>query len=147
MTGTKHAPVIGYTAGVFDMFHIGHLNLLRNARRQCDHLIVGVTTDDLAKRTKGMSPVIPLLERMEIVQSLRYVDNVVPQVSMDKLEARRNLGFDVLFVGGNMQGPEWHMWEVELARTGAKVVYLPPTLDADGELLERTADDASRGDS
>ncbi len=131
-------PVIGYTAGVFDMFHIGHLNLLRNARERCDHLIVGVTTDDLAESVKGSRPVISLWERMEIVQSMRYVDAVVPQESPDKLEAWRTLHFDVLFVGENMQGPEWRTWEKELATVGARVVYLPATVDRDGRLLERT---------
>lgn len=143
MTLTR--PVIGYTAGVFDMFHIGHLNLLANARSQCDHLIVGVTTDDLAEATKGARPVIPLRERMEIVQSMRPVDAVVPQESMDKLEAWRTLHFDVLFAGENMQGPEWRTWEVELAGVGARVVYLPATKDTEGRLLVRSADDLKRG--
>ncbi len=134
-------PVIGYTAGVFDMFHIGHLNLLVNARERCDHLIVGVTTDDLAEQVKGERPVIPLRERMEIVQSMRYVDAVVPQESMDKLEAWQTLHFDVLFVGENVQGPEWRGWESELAVVGARVAYLPATLDREGRLLERTASD------
>ena len=140
-------PVIGYTAGVFDMFHIGHLNLLRNARGRSDHLIVGVTTDDLAEEVKGRRPVIALRERMEIVQSMRYVDAVIPQESMDKLEAWRTLHFDVLFVGENMQGPEWRGWETDLAGVGARVVYLPATVGRGGQLLERTADDLKEAES
>ena len=139
MTG-RTVPVIGYTAGVFDMFHLGHLNLLRAARARCDHLIVGVTTDELAEAVKGRRPVIPLRERMEIVQSMRYVDSVVPQDSMDKIEAQHWLGFDRLFVGENMQGPEWHRWEQLLGEVGVEVVFLPATLDRDGSLLDRAAD-------
>ena len=145
MVPERTGPVIGYTAGVFDMFHIGHLNLLRNARSRCDHLIVGVTTDELALEAKGASPVIPLRDRMEIVQSMRYVDDVVPQSTMDKLEAQRTLNFDVLFVGENMQGPEWENWETELAATGVCVVFLPSTYDESGQLLERTVDDLRDG--
>lgn len=145
MTSERSGPVIGYTAGVFDMFHIGHLNLLRNARSRCDHLIVGVTTDELALQTKGARPAVALRDRMEIVQSMRYVDDVVPQVSMDKLEAQRTLNFDVLFVGENMQGTEWEAWAAELEPTGARVVFLPATYDASGQLLERTADDLREG--
>jgi glycerol-3-phosphate cytidylyltransferase len=142
---TIAAPVIGYTAGVFDMFHIGHLNLLRNARAECDHLIVGVTTDDLAEAVKQRRPVIPLRERMEIVQSMRVVDAVVPQENMDKLEAWRALRFDVLFAGENMVGPDWRTWELELAEVGATVVFLPATRQPDGRLLVRTEDDLLRG--
>ncbi|HEY9412864.1 MAG TPA: adenylyltransferase/cytidyltransferase family protein [Jiangellaceae bacterium] len=91
--------VVGYTTGVFDMFHIGHLNILRNARSACDYLIVGVTTDELAVRRKGRAPIVPLFERMEIVQNVRFVDDVVPQATMDKMQAWRNLKFDVMFVG------------------------------------------------
>ena len=141
MTPERTVPVIGYTAGVFDMFHIGHLNLLRNARALCDHLIVGVTTDELALEAKGASPVIPLRDRMEIVQSMRYVDDVVPQVTMDKVEAQRTLNFDVLFVGENMQGTEWESWVSELEPTGTRVVFLPATYDEEGALLERDASD------
>jgi glycerol-3-phosphate cytidylyltransferase len=145
MTPATSSPTIGYTAGVFDMFHLGHLNLLRAARERCDHLIVGVTTDALALATKGASPVIPLRERLEIVQSMRYVDAVVPQETMDKLEAQRTLNFDVLFVGENMQGPDWGTWESELAAVGVRVVFLPATYTDDGRLLDRSAADAAEG--
>lgn len=145
MTPERTVPVIGYTAGVFDMFHIGHLNLLRNARALCDHLIVGVTTDELALDVKGALPAVPLRDRMEIVQSMRYVDDVVPQVTMDKVEAQRTLNFDVLFVGENMQGTEWESWVSELEPTGTRVVFLPATYDEEGALLERDASDLAEG--
>ena len=106
---------------------------------------MGVTTDELALESKGAKPVIPLRDRMEIVQSMRYVDDVVPQVSMDKGEAQRTLNFDVLFVGENMQGPEWQSWTTELATTGARVEFLPATYDDEGQLLERTVDDLRDG--
>ena len=130
--------VVGYTAGVFDMFHMGHLNLFRNARDLCDLLIVGVTTDELCEEMKGERPVVPMLERMAIVQSLRYVDHVVPQISMDKRLAWNVLRFDVLFVGDNLQGTA--LWETvagDMAEVGVRVVYLPSTHKRSGELLAR----------
>lgn len=90
---------VGYTTGVFDMFHIGHLNLLRNAKEQCEKLIVGVSTDELVKVYKNKQPIIPFNERIEIVKSIRYIDEVVSQTSMDKMEAWKRLHFDVLFHG------------------------------------------------
>ena len=90
---------IGYVPGTFDMFHVGHLNILRRARERCDYLIVGVGTDELVESRKGRRPIVPFLERMEIVGNVRYVDDVVPQVNMNKVEAWNNLKFDVVFVG------------------------------------------------
>ena len=95
--------LIGYTAGVFDLFHIGHLNLLRASRAKCDHLVVGVTTDELAERRKGARPVMPLIERMEIVQSVRYVDHVLTQVTMDT-EVRG-------FVRGSFMAKNKGLWQ------------------------------------
>src|SRR6056297_570332 len=97
---------IGYTTGVFDLFHIGHLNILRNAKLECDYLIVGVTTDELSMNEKKKKPIIPLVERMEIVQAIKYVDNVVPQTTYDKMEAWRNLGFNIMFVGDDWKGTD-----------------------------------------
>ena len=130
--------VVGYTAGVFDMFHVGHLNLFRRARAQCTFLIAGVTTDELAFAQKGVRPVIPLVERMVIVQHVRYVDHVVPQASKDKRAAWEVLKFDLLFVGDNLQGtPEWDAVEQEMSEVDVQVVYLPATHARSGELLAR----------
>ncbi len=133
---------LGYTAGVFDLFHVGHLNLFAAARRLCDFLIVGVTTDELAAETKGESPVIPLLERMAIVQSVRHVDHVVPQVSLDKTAAWSALKFDILFAGDNLRGSAtWHVQEQAMERLGVQVTYLPATYVRKGQLLERGLED------
>jgi glycerol-3-phosphate cytidylyltransferase len=121
-------PRFGYTAGVFDMFHIGHLNLLRAARVQCDWLIVGVTTDDLCLAAKGKLPVVPEAERVEILRAVRFVDQVVAQRTMDKLAARDEVHFDVIFVGDDWRGsPTWAALEVALAASRGEVVYLPYT--------------------
>ncbi|HIC83615.1 MAG TPA: glycerol-3-phosphate cytidylyltransferase, partial [Candidatus Marinimicrobia bacterium] len=88
---------IGYTTGVFDLFHIGHLNILKRAKLECDYLIVGITTDELAMSVKGEKPFIPFEERMEIVEAIKFVDEVVPQVNYDKIEAWNNLKFDMMF--------------------------------------------------
>lgn len=117
--------VIGYTTGVFDLFHIGHLSLLRNAKSMCDTLVVGVTTDDLVSY-KGKRPVIPFEERAEIVRSCKYVDLVVPQNNMDKVSACRMLNASLLFVGEDWYGTEkWKNYEEELEKEGVKVIYLP----------------------
>lgn len=139
----RRAPaVIGYTAGVFDLFHLGHLNLFRHAREQCDLLIVGVTTDELAEHVKGERPVIPLVERTAIVASVRYVDHVVPQVSSDKLAAWNALRFDVLFVGDNLRAsPTWHAVADQMTGVGVRVCYLPATQNRSGQLLDRDAAD------
>jgi glycerol-3-phosphate cytidylyltransferase len=130
--------VIGYTAGVFDMFHMGHLHLLQQARARCDYLVVGVTTDELALETKGHPPVVPLLERLAIVQSMRCVDHVLPQLSMDKVAAWRTFAFDVVFVGDNLaHSPQWQVVETELAEVGVRLEFLPATYARPGELLER----------
>ena len=99
---------IGYTTGVFDMFHIGHLNILRRAREQCDHLIVGVSTDDLVKSYKGKTPIIPFEDRIEIVKAIRYVDEVVPQTTMDKYAAWEKLRFNALFHGSDWKNTEMY---------------------------------------
>lgn len=119
---------LGYTAGVFDMFHVGHLNILRRAKERCDCLIVGVTTDELCRERKGRYPVIGERERMEILSAVRYVDRVVPQADMDKAALVGALGCDAVFVGGDWQGtPEWAEYESQLELIGADVVYLPHT--------------------
>ena len=120
--------VIGYTTGVYDMFHVGHLNLLRNARQKCDRLIVGVSTDELVLEYKSKKPVIPFRDREDIVKSIRFVDEVRPQVSRDKYQQFLDIHYDVLFVGDDWKDSEiFSALEKKLDKHGAKVVYLPYT--------------------
>ena len=120
--------IIGYTTGVFDMFHIGHLNILKNAKKQCDYLIVGVSTDELVKIEKNKTPIIPFKERLEIVQSIKYVDKVVPQINKNKLEAWSKLKFDVMFVGSDWQGSQqWIEFEKQFSNINVDIVYLQHT--------------------
>ncbi len=119
---------IGYTTGVYDMFHIGHLNILRRAKEQCETLIVGVTTDELCFKRKNKYPVISEQERMEIVGAIKYVDKVVPQTDMEKVRPVVELGADVVFVGSDWKGTEaWNLYEKEFAEHGCTVVYLEHT--------------------
>lgn len=119
---------IGYTTGVYDMFHIGHLNILRRAKEQCDYLIVGVSTDDLVEQYKHKRPVIPLEDRMEIVKAIRYVDQVVPQVSMDKVAVWKQLHFNALFHGDDWKGSDmYNEMEEKLKAMGVDTVFLPHT--------------------
>lgn len=119
---------IGYTTGVFDLFHIGHLNILRRAKEQCEYLIVGISTDELVESYKHKQPVIPFAERVEIVKAIRYVDEVVPQTSMNKLEAWERLHFNVLFHGSDWKGSSMYdEVEKKLANVGVDMVFLPHT--------------------
>lgn len=119
--------VVGYTTGVFDLFHVGHLNILRRAKEQCDYLIVGVTVDELMGY-KGKKAFIPYEERFAIVEAIKYVDKVVPQTSMDKMVAWENLHFDKMFVGDDWKGTEtWNHWEKVFAEKGVEIVYFPYT--------------------
>ena len=130
--------IVGYTSGVFDLFHIGHLNLLRNARALCDKLIVGVTTDELVGY-KYKRAVIPFTERMEIVRAIEYVDAVIPQESMDKLEVWDKVKFDIMFVGDDWYETEkWQAIEKEFADRGVKVVYFPYTKTTSSSLINET---------
>lgn len=119
---------IGYTTGVFDLFHIGHLNILRQAKENCEFLIVGVCTDELVRELKGKLPLIPFSQRIEIVKSVRYVDQVVPEVTLDKLEAWNKLHYDVLFKGSDAQRrPVYREIEQYLSDVGVDVHYFPHT--------------------
>ncbi len=119
--------VIGYTAGVFDLFHIGHLNLLKNAKGMCDKLIVGVTTDDLVAY-KGKRAMIPFEDRIEIVRAIRFVDAVVPQADMDKVTMCKKLKANILFVGDDWYATEkWRKYEKQLREEGILIVYFPYT--------------------
>lgn len=123
----KKHPIIGYTTGVYDLFHIGHLNLLKNAKGLCDKLIVGVTVDELVTY-KGKHAFIPFEDRIEIVRSCKYVDAAVPQYDMDKLTACLKLGASVLFVGDDWYNTEkWKQYEKEFAEHGIQIVYFPYT--------------------
>lgn len=119
---------IGFTSGVFDMFHIGHLNILRRAKEQCDYLIVAVSTDEVVQAYKHKTPIIPFEQRMAIVGSLKCVDEVVPQTTMDKLEMWRMKYFDVMFHGDEWKGTELYAhYEEEFSKIGVRIVYLPHT--------------------
>jgi len=118
---------VGYTTGVFDMFHIGHLNILKRAKEQCEFLIVGVTTDELVSY-KNKQAIIPHEERMAIVESIKYVDKVVPQENMDKMQAWENYKFDVMFVGSDWKGTDkWNEFERQFGEVGVDIVYFPYT--------------------
>ena len=120
--------IIGYTTGVFDMFHIGHLNILKRAKEQCDYLIVGVTTDELCFERKKKYPIICESERMAIVSEMRCVDQVVPQANMNKLEAVMKYHAEAVFVGSDWKDTEaWNKYEKEFADAGCAVVYLDYT--------------------
>ncbi len=126
---------IGYAPGVFDMFHIGHLNILRNSRLACDYLIAGVASDEFSRRVKGKSPVIPLAERLEIVSSIRYVDEAVEE-NATKLEMWERLHFDVIIKGDDWRGTEkGHRLERDMATVGVGVFYLPYTVHTSSTLL------------
>ena len=127
---------IGYTTGVFDMFHIGHLNILKRSKEQCEFLIVGVSTDELVKEYKHKTPIIPYEERIEIVKAIRFVDQVVPQTSMDKLLAWELYHFDAVFHGDDWKGSNMYD-EIEkgLRRVGCDMVFLPHTDGTSSSLL------------
>ncbi len=117
--------VIGYTTGVYDLFHVGHLNLLRNAKGMCDKLIVGVTVDDLVTYKKKHA-IIPFEERIEIVRSIKYVDVAIPQYNMDKLSMCKKLGAKILFVGDDWYNTEkWNLYEKEFNENGIQIIYFP----------------------
>jgi len=118
---------IGYTTGVYDLFHIGHLNILKKSKGLCEHLIVGVTTDELVKY-KNKKAVIPFTERKEIIESIRFVDEVVVQSNMDKMSAWHELQFDVIFVGSDWKGTsKWNKFEEDFKEVGVDIVYFDYT--------------------
>ncbi|MBN1571814.1 MAG: adenylyltransferase/cytidyltransferase family protein [Deltaproteobacteria bacterium] len=134
----KKSDVIGYTTGVFDLFHIGHLNILRNAKRLCDKLIVGVTTDELLMDYKKKKAVIPFVERCEIVRAIRYVDVVVAQDTMDKIEAFKKLKFNVMFVGDDWyESDKWKKIEGQFEKVGVKIIYFPYTKGTSSTMINQ----------
>lgn len=130
--------VVGYTTGVFDLFHIGHVNLLRNAKALCDKLVVGVTSDDLVAY-KSKRSAIPYHERIEVVRACRYVDVAIPQEELDKVDSVRKIGAEYLFVGDDWYGDErWKEMEARLDVLGVKVVYFPYTKGTSSTLINET---------
>lgn len=127
--------ILGYTTGVFDLFHVGHVNLLRNAKAMCDKLVVGVTTDELVSY-KNKKAVISFEERMEVVRSCRYVDAVIPQEDMDKYVQWEKVKFDVMFVGDDwFKTDKWEAIDNKFKEVGVRVVYFPYTKGTSSTLI------------
>ena len=123
----KKNEIIGYTTGVYDMFHVGHLKLLQNAKGMCDKLVVGVTTDDLALYKKK-KPIIPYEERLEIIKNIKCVDVAIPQTDMDKVKACKKIKANYLFVGDDWyETDKWKKYEADLKKIGCEVIYFPYT--------------------
>jgi glycerol-3-phosphate cytidylyltransferase len=133
--------IIGYTTGVFDMFHIGHLNILKRAKEQCDYLIVGVSTDELCKNYKKKEPIIPYEERKAIIEAIKYVDEVVPQIDRDKFAAWQRIGFDIMFVGDDWKNsPLFTELEKKFKDVGVKIVFFPYTKTTSSTILREKLD-------
>jgi glycerol-3-phosphate cytidylyltransferase len=131
----------GYTAGVFDLFHIGHLNVIKNAKKNCDYLIVAVSTDNLVRKYKNKTPIIPFEERAEIVKSIKYVDEVVPQTDRDKISAYEKYKFDIMFVGDDWKGDlQFQKVDEYMRKHGGKVEYLPYTKEVSSTILKVVLD-------
>lgn len=138
---------IGYTQGTFDMFHIGHLNLLRQAKEQCEKLIVGINSDTLVQQYKNKTPVVNENDRMEIVKELRCVDDVIKCETLKKTDVWKELHFDAIFIGSDWKGnARWAQTEKDLAPLGAEVVYLRHT-DGISSTLLRTKENSKIEDS
>lgn len=136
---------IGYAPGVYDLFHVGHLNILRHARSQCDYLIAGAVSDEMAEFAKGRRPVVPLAERLEILKSIRYIDQVHAETVPDKIDTWREVGFDIIFKGDDWRGTrKGRKLEADFAAVGVDVIYFPYTVHTSSTLLRRvlTAIDA-----
>lgn len=130
--------LVGYTCGVYDLFHIGHLNLLKNAKGLCDKLIVGVSVDKLVEY-KHKQPVIPFEERIEIVRNIKYVDAAIPQEELDKFKMWEKLHFDILFVGDDwFNSPRWKEMEDKFKEVGVQIVYFPYTKGTSSTILNET---------
>ena len=130
--------VVGYAPGAYDLFHVGHLNILRHAKQHCDYLIAGVVSDEMCEFTKGKRPVIPLAERLEIVSSISLVDEVFAEMQPDKVETWRTLQFDVLFKGDDWRGtPKGDRLERSFAAVGVQIVYFPYTVQTSSTALRR----------
>ncbi|MGW9627801.1 adenylyltransferase/cytidyltransferase family protein [Microbacterium sp. NPDC055521] len=132
---------IGYAAGAFDLFHVGHLNILRHAREHCDVLIAGVVSDEMLRTVKGIEPVVPTAERAEIVRHIAYVDDVYIETMPAKMDAWRDLHFTHFFKGDDWRGTEKGLaLEREFATVGVEVVYFPYTVHTSSSTLRRALD-------
>ncbi|RZU63992.1 glycerol-3-phosphate cytidylyltransferase [Microterricola gilva] len=139
---------VGYAGGAFDLFHVGHLNILRHARSQCDYLIAGVVSDEVLLRTKGAAAVVPLVERLEIVRHISFVDEAVAETALDKLETWQKVGFDIYFKGDDWKGTErGYSLELAFADVGVEVVYFPYTMTTSSTRLRRALDMLNTGQS
>lgn len=137
---------IGYAPGVYDMFHVGHLNVLRRAKEQCEYLIAGVVSDEMCRLAKGRDPIVPQSERLEIVRHISYVDDAVLEVVPNKVDTWRTVGFDAIFKGDDWRGTaKGRQLEVDFAAVGVEVVYFPYTVHTSSSLLRRAL--ASKLDS
>jgi len=133
--------IIGYTTGVYDLFHIGHLNLLRRAKEHCDELIVGVATDELTESLKNISPIVPFSERCEIIEALKCVDRVVPYDVADRIAAWKKHQFTIMFKGDDWKGtPQGAALEKQMAVVGVKIVYFPYTESTSSTRLRQYLD-------
>ena len=138
--------VIGYTTGVYDLFHVGHLNLFKNAKGMCDKLIVGVTVDELVQY-KGKNSMIPFEDRIELVRSCKYVDAAVPQYDMDKLTACKKLGATYLFVGDDWKNnKKWKKYDKDFAKEGIKIIYFPYTKGISSTKIQAALDAVRKDD-
>jgi glycerol-3-phosphate cytidylyltransferase len=143
-TGTPYR--VGYAPGAYDLFHIGHLNILRHARSQCDYLVAGVVSDEMAELAKGRRPVIPLVERLEIVRNVKFVDAAFVETVPDKLETWKQVRFDVLFKGDDWRGtPKGDRLERDFAAVGVEIVYFPYTMHTSSTQLRRALDLLTQG--
>lgn len=134
--------IIGYTQGTYDMFHIGHLNLIRNAKKHCDYLIVGVNSDTLVKSYKNKKTIVPLEERMAIIEELKSVDKVVKCDTLDKKVIAKELGVKRIFIGDDWKGnPRWEKTKEEMAEIGVEVVFLPHTEGTSSTMLREKLSD------
>ncbi|MGH3310006.1 MAG: adenylyltransferase/cytidyltransferase family protein [Streptomyces sp.] len=132
---------VGYAPGAYDLFHVGHLNLLRHARSRCDYLVAGVVSDEMAELAKGRAPVVPLVERLEIVRSIRHVDAAFVETVPDKLVTWQQVRFDVLFKGDDWRGtPKGDRLEAAFSTVGVEIVYFPYTMHTSSTQLRRALD-------
>lgn len=131
--------IIGYTTGVFDLFHVGHVRILRNAKAMCDKLVVGVSTDELVSEYKFKKTVIPFVERLEVVSNSKYVDVAVAQTSGNKLDAWHRFKFDVMFVGDDWYKSEkWQELDEQFKHINVRIVYFPYTQTTTSTLINET---------